>query len=126
MCAAPGSKTAQIIEFLHAHGDPHYPPTGLVVANDADYDRCYTLIHQIKRFQSPCAMVTNHDAQFFPYIKLHNETTQVKEGITKAGKSTFQFDRVLCDVPCTGDGTMRKNPDIWAGWTQAKGLGIHR
>ena len=31
-----------------------------------------------------------------------------------AGKlAPLKFDRILCDVPCTGDGTLRKNADIW-------------
>lgn len=25
----------------------------------------------------------------------------------------LRFDRILCDVPCCGDGTLRKAPDIW-------------
>jgi 16S rRNA C967 or C1407 C5-methylase (RsmB/RsmF family) len=28
-------------------------------------------------------------------------------------KVNMKFDRILCDVPCTGDGTLRKNADIW-------------
>ncbi len=32
-----------------------------------------------------------------------------REGEQKA----LRFDRVLCDVPCSGDGTLRKNADIW-------------
>jgi 16S rRNA C967 or C1407 C5-methylase (RsmB/RsmF family) len=27
--------------------------------------------------------------------------------------SKFSFERVLCDVPCTGDGTFRKSPHLW-------------
>ena len=49
MCAAPGSKTAQIIEALHA--EEGSIPSGLVVANDADNSRCYMLVHQAKRLQ---------------------------------------------------------------------------
>lgn len=37
MCAAPGSKTAQIIEMLH-RGE-NKVPNGLVIANDVDNKR---------------------------------------------------------------------------------------
>ena len=33
-------------------------------------------------------------------------------GISPAGA----YDRVLCDVPCSGDGTLRKSPDLWRRW----------
>jgi tRNA (cytosine34-C5)-methyltransferase len=26
------------------------------------------------------------------------------------------YDRIICDVPCSGDGTLRKNPQIWSEW----------
>jgi 16S rRNA C967 or C1407 C5-methylase (RsmB/RsmF family) len=32
MCAAPGSKTCQLIELLHANNELH--PSGIVIAND--------------------------------------------------------------------------------------------
>ena len=48
MCAAPGSKTGQIIEMLHSSGEAY--PSGMVIANDSDNKRCYTLTHQIKRY----------------------------------------------------------------------------
>jgi 16S rRNA C967 or C1407 C5-methylase (RsmB/RsmF family) len=122
MCAAPGSKTAQLIEYLHegldqgqipctshypnipSHSDHHHrtfpkyllPPAtrvaGMVVANDVDEQRCYMLVHQVKRISSPCVMMANYAAQLFPAIRLREE-----DGTR--GDPTF-FDRILCDVPC--------------------------
>lgn len=115
MCAAPGSKTAQLIELLHA--DDSIPiPSGFVVANDIDNNRCYMLVHQAKRLNSPCIAIINHNSQFLP-----NMTVTGADGEPEK----LFFDRVLCDVPCSGDGTMRKNPDIWMKWTPANGLNQH-
>lgn len=114
MCAAPGSKTAQLIEMLHADMDVPFPE-GFVIANDVDNKRCYLLVHQAKRLNSPCIMVVNHDASCIP--TLH---------ITSDGKKDILFyDRILCDVPCSGDGTMRKNIDVWKKWTTSNSLHLH-
>ncbi|XP_050718595.1 tRNA (cytosine(34)-C(5))-methyltransferase-like [Eriocheir sinensis] len=118
MCAAPGSKTAQLIEFLHGSNDDLLAaiPEGIVVANDADNKRCYMLTHQAKRLQSPAIIITNHDAAFMPNI--HHTRKDGSVGPIK-------FDRILCDVPCSGDGTLRKNFDVWAKWNPVNGANLH-
>jgi len=114
-CAAPGSKTAQIIEMMHS--DKDVVPSGMVVANDADHKRCYLLVHQAKRLNSPCVVITNHDAACYPKLFSQNQSTGMREVV--------RFDRVLCDVPCSGDGTLRKNPAIWSKWHAGLGAGLH-
>ncbi|KAK9764322.1 tRNA (cytosine-5-)-methyltransferase ncl1 [Basidiobolus ranarum] len=116
MCAAPGSKTAQIIEAIHANDQDGTVPTGLVLANDADHKRSYMLIHQTKRLQSPCLVVTNHDGTFFPNINLAPVDSKPR---------TLQFDRILCDVPCSGDGTFRKNELLWKTWNHNNAVALH-
>ena len=37
----------------------------------------------------------------------------------------MKYDRILCDVPCSGDGTMRKNPDIWPKWNPVNSSNLH-
>ncbi|XP_034267691.1 RNA cytosine C(5)-methyltransferase NSUN2 [Pantherophis guttatus] len=114
MCAAPGSKTAQLIEMLHA--DMSVPfPEGFVIANDVDNKRCYLLVHQAKRLNSPCIMVINHDASSIPNIQIN----------TNGKKEILFYDRILCDVPCSGDGTLRKNIDIWKKWSTHNSLQLH-
>lgn len=171
MCAAPGSKTFQLLEMLHdldgsaigsgaSAGSPQLTPTGFVVANDADAQRCNLLTHQTKRMCSPCLMVTNHEAQAFPRIRASlmdkaapgsaaAAAAALEAAVNKpdgaaaaaAGASsasagnpvlgrvgredTMLFDRILADVPCSGDGTMRKAADIWRRWTVNNGNGLH-
>lgn len=114
MCAAPGSKTAQMIEALHKGTDE---PTGFIIANDADNKRSHMLVHQLKRLNTANLMVVNHDAQFFPRLKLFKDATKKKDFV--------KFDRILCDVPCSGDGTMRKNIQVWKNWNTQNALGLH-
>uniref|UniRef100_A0A3Q3IK01 tRNA (cytosine(34)-C(5))-methyltransferase n=1 Tax=Monopterus albus TaxID=43700 RepID=A0A3Q3IK01_MONAL len=114
MCAAPGSKTAQLIEMLHADMDVPFPE-GFVIANDVDNKRCYLLVHQAKRLNSPCIMVVNHDASCIPMLQIDSD----------GKKDILFYDRILCDVPCSGDGTMRKNIDVWKKWTTSNSLHLH-
>jgi 16S rRNA C967 or C1407 C5-methylase (RsmB/RsmF family) len=102
MCAAPGSKTGQLLEELSNEDD------GCLVANDSSSSRAFMLVHQLKRIMdvNPSVLITCCDAQFFP--------------------SVTQFDRVLADVPCSGDGTSRKNIGIWKSWAQTGALGLHK
>ena len=98
MCAAPGSKTAQLIELMNG--------SGMVVANDVDTNRAFMLIHQLHRSNTSSMVVVNHPAQCFPRID-------------------FQFDKVLCDVPCSGDGAIRKIPSKWRKWKVKDGQDLH-
>ena len=166
LCAAPGSKAAQLIELIHAREEARVRQivrgiaadqgrevspdgmavdiemkeaqpegdqgldgsamvgstddgraTGLLIANDVDYKRAQMLVHQMKRLNSPNLIVTNHDASLFPSIRV----------ATEEGKpyKYLKFDRILADVPCSGDGTCRKNVGIWRDWTPGNALGLH-
>ncbi|KAG8998446.1 hypothetical protein FRB94_006873, partial [Tulasnella sp. JGI-2019a] len=119
-CASPGSKTAQLVEAIHTRSDSNTSqsstfvafPTGVVIANDSDYSRAQLLVHQAARLPSPALMVTNLDASSFLTLRL-NDAPPVR------------FDRILCDVPCSGDGTLRKNVGIWKSWNVGSGNGLH-
>lgn len=152
LCAAPGSKAAQLLEMLHQgeegrilkalqihaneHGRevPAYPgldavdmevdpnddgrATGLLIANDMDYKRSHLLIHQLKRLSSPNMIVTNHDATLFPSLQLPSDNSSQVQYL--------KFDRILADVPCSGDGTLRKNVNLWKDWIPGNALGLHQ
>ncbi|KAH9990974.1 S-adenosyl-L-methionine-dependent methyltransferase [Russula compacta] len=126
MCAAPGSKTSQLLESLHSAQTllESCVPPGLLIANDSDYKRTHLLIHQSARLPSPAFVVTNVDASIFPIISLPPEITADSSG-KKTRSSSLLFDRILCDVPCSGDGTIRKNVGIWKRWNPMDGNGLH-
>lgn len=152
LCAAPGSKSCQLMELIHAGEEERMRQvaedherstegagangneqelgsleddgrsTGLLIANDSDYKRAHMLIHQMKRLNSPNLIVTNHDATMYPSIKLPSGSG----GEDKPSKSKYlKFDRILADVPCSGDGTARKNMNVWKLWTPANALGLY-
>lgn len=127
MCAAPGSKTAQLIEALHSpmtSSPEHYDPCppGLIMANDSDVKRAYMLVHQATRLPSPNLCVTNVDAGAWPKIQVPWKGQDPSSSVTV---KDLKFDRILGDVPCSGDGTIRKNVAIWKEWTTTNGQGLH-
>lgn len=84
LCAAPGSKTTQIADALQGRG--------VIVANDMQEKRLRTLVSALYRSGALNVVVTRKVGQWF------------------AKHMTERFDRVLCDAPCTAQGTARKDP----------------
>lgn len=152
MCASPGSKTTQCIEQLNANNTGAGSiPTGCVVANDINPRRAYFLVRRCAALGAATGslMVTNHHAQWFPNpgvpIRTLPEGTQSacagggldpKTAASAPAPSATResagrypegvYDRIICDVPCSGDGTLRKNPQIWSEWRPEFAMGLHQ
>jgi len=93
LCAAPGSKTTQIAGL---QGD-----RGTVVANDVNLGRLSALRSNCDRLGVTSAVVTNRDGRH----------------LSPSAFDLEAFDRVLVDAPCSCEGTVRKNPDVFADWS---------
>jgi 16S rRNA (cytosine967-C5)-methyltransferase len=86
LCAAPGSKTTQIADGMNG--------SGAVIASDVHVHRLRTVADTAKR----------HD--------LSNINCLVLNGLESLPFKENSFDRVLVDAPCSGTGTLRRNPEI--------------
>ena len=86
---------------------------GFVMANDTDMKRAFMLTHQARRLNSPSLLIVNNDARFLPNLKINDKQNNLK------------FDRILCDVPCSGDGTFRKNLGLWRNFHNHMGHANH-
>ncbi|GET93290.1 hypothetical protein, conserved [Leishmania tarentolae] len=138
MCASPGSKTAQMLVALGRHkvvpfdsdASPfpfQYDSDGLVIANELDTKRANMLVHQVKRLRLlfPFALFTNHDARYFPEMSLQMQPDgEVKT--TAANSEVLRFDKILCDVVCSGDGTLRKAPHIFKLWSPKEAINLQK
>lgn len=87
MCAAPGSKTTQIAAMMKNQG--------VIVANDVEGIRLASLGINLQR----CGV-------------LNVISTQMQGHLFKE----LEFDRVLCDAPCSGTGTIRKSLSTVEKW----------
>ena len=90
LCAAPGGKTTAAIQALPQHS--------LVVANEIVPPRARVLADNVIRWGNPRCVVTS------------NAPAQV-------GKLTHFFDVIAADVPCSGEGMMRKDDEAVAQWS---------
>ncbi len=92
LCAAPGGKTTAAIQAL--------PQRSMIVANEIVPPRARVLGDNVVRWgNSRCVVTSNAPAQ--------------------VGKLNSFFDVIATDVPCSGEGMMRKDDEAVAQWTPA-------
>lgn len=91
-CAAPGGKTTAAIAAL--------PADTLIVANEFDYRRAEILKENVIKWGAPGTVVSRGDTARFR-------------------KLPGFFHIVAADVPCSGEGMMRKDAKAAAQWSEA-------
>lgn len=89
-CAAPGGKTTAAIDAL--------PPGSLVIANEFDRRRAEILCENVTKWGYPNVVITQGDT-------------------AKFSKLTEFADIVATDVPCSGEGMMRKDDTAIEQWS---------
>ena len=90
-CAAPGGKTTAVIDAL--------PEGSLVVANEYVPARAAVLRENVVKWGYPSVIVTRGDTA----------------ALSRLGET---FDLVVADVPCSGEGMMRKDDDAVSQWSE--------
>jgi len=109
LCASPGSKTIQAVDALYDDHATSLEERGFIMANERDPSRAYVLAHRCKETlaeRMTSVAIVNHDA-----CKLPNMLAPLQKADSPAKERPF--DRVICDVPCSGDGTCRKDTKAW-------------
>ena len=92
LCAAPGGKTTAAMQAL--------PQRSLIVANEIVPPRARVLADNVIRWGNPrCVVTSNAPANL--------------------GKFSGFFDVIATDVPCSGEGMMRKDDEAVAQWSPA-------
>ena len=90
LCAAPGGKSTALRSVL--------PDDCVLISNEPMGNRAQILLENITKWGAPNCIVTNNYPRDFR-------------------KSKLKFDLILCDVPCSGEGMMRKDPGAIAEWS---------
>jgi len=90
LCSAPGGKSTAALSAL--------PEGSLVVSNEPITTRASVLTENIQKWGAPNTMVTRNYPQDY-------------------AKSGLLFDVILTDVPCSGEGMFRKDPNAVKEWS---------
>lgn len=90
-CAAPGGKSTAALDAL--------PVGSMLVANEFDFRRASILAENIQKWGCPAVAVSRGDTARFRRLP-------------------ELFDIVAADVPCSGEGMMRKDAQACAQWSE--------
>ncbi len=101
LCAAPGGKTTCAIAAL--------PKGSMIYANEPIHKRAQVLSENIQKWLSD----TNEK-------DLATRVVTTNSYPKDYSKSNITFDVILCDVPCSGEGMFRKDPNAIKEWSTAK------
>jgi len=93
LCASPGSKTTQTASEMKN--------TGTIIANDVSISRLKILSSNLEKCGVTNTIITRKDA-----LDLCKKLKQ--EG--------FEFDKILLDAPCSGEGTLKSSPKTALMW----------
>ncbi|MCK5043869.1 RsmB/NOP family class I SAM-dependent RNA methyltransferase [Candidatus Pacearchaeota archaeon] len=93
LCSAPGSKTTQAASKMKN--------TGTIIANEVSFKRIKILASNLEK----CGAINT--------IIIKKEGLAFCERMKKQG---FQFDKILVDAPCSGEGTLRSTPKTFLMW----------
>lgn len=91
LCAAPGGKSTALRSVL--------PQGSLLFCNEPITQRASILAENVQKFGHPDMVVTSNFASDYR-------------------KSGLQFDAILADVPCSGEGMFRKDAGAIAEWSE--------
>ena len=105
--------------MLYTSNNSSSIPSGLLVVNDSDRNRIVTLCQRTRHVPRAPSLAINMDARYFPGMRRSHIIKQ------KAGYKQ-KYDKVLCDAPCSGDGTTRKSKPVWNTWSMGHAMSLHR
>ena len=90
LCAAPGGKSTHLANIL--------PEGSLLVSNEIIRNRSHILMENMTKWGKPDTIVANANPADF-------------------GQLTHFFDVMVADVPCSGEGMFRKDPNSMNEWS---------
>lgn len=119
LCAAPGGKTTHMISMIpRSSSDPdEIMGNGpLIIANEVIKSRVATLKENVLKWGDHSVVVTNRDARDFSMGKISPNKFSTEN--YSPNDSTYSFDFILVDAPCSGEGLFRKDPSAIAEWSE--------
>lgn len=90
LCAAPGGKSTLLLDML--------PEGSTLLCNEIVPQRAHILVENLQKWGNPNSVITSATPE-------------------KLGRLRNQFDLILVDAPCSGEGMFRKDPAARCEWS---------